>query len=582
MIGMAKLNQLVCGITAIVLAVTFVPGSLQAQTTNPNASRSFTPPAQAAVDTNGTVAHQLLSAQTEQRELIEKLLGRLEQLEKRELEQTQRTESVEKAHQEEVQKLLGRIGELEGKVGSLESGKVLPEIAVSPKDGPTANELDQKIRVLERNSELATEAVEAQAAARAKETPRIIAGANGFAISSADTNFVLRLRGIVQLDSRSFFDDNPYLEGNDGFYLRRARPIFEGTFFRDFDFNLTPDFGGNTVQIYDAWMNYRYRPELQLKAGKFKGPVGFEMLQSDATLPFNERSLVTDFVPIRSLGVQLWGDLAGGAVSYAAGVFNGSSDGRVANNSDFNDGKELAGRLAFQPFKNNDIAALQGVGFGAGGSYSQVNSNTVGLPNTTGGTLPGYTTSALQQFFAYNPAVGTVYADGAHWRVSPYVNYTKGPFGLLGEYIISQQGVVNSATGARANLVDSAWQASVQWVLTGEDASFTGITPKSPFDPRAGKWGAWQLVARFAQADLDSDAFPVFSDPTLSAPSDMSWGIGLNWWLNKNVRVLTSYSKTWFEGGGDVNPAISRSLVPPATVTHQDESVFMTRLQLAF
>ncbi|MEI2725848.1 MAG: porin [Verrucomicrobiota bacterium] len=579
---MAKLDQLGWGITAIMLAVAFAPGVSLAQTTNPNASRTFTPLAQAAADTNGAVARQLISAQTQQAELIQELLGRLEQLERKDLEQTQRTESVEKAHQEEVQKLLGRIGELEGKVGSLESGKVLPEIAVSPKDGPTANELDQKIRVLARNKELAAEAAETQAAARAKETPRITAGANGFAISSADTNFVFRLRGIVQLDSRSFFADNPYLQGNDGFYLRRARPIIEGTVFRDFDFNLTPEFGGNTVQIYDAYMNYRYEPELQLKAGKFKGPVGFEMLQSDATLPFNERSLVTDFVPIRSLGVQLWGDLAGGAASYAAGVFNGSSDGRVANNSDFSDGKEFAGRLAFQPFKNNDIAALQGVGFGAGGSYSQVNSNTAGLPNTTGGTLPGYVTSALQQFFAYNPAVGTVYADGAHWRVSPYGNYTKGPFGLLGEYIISRQGVVNSATSVRANLVDSAWQASVQWVLTGEDASFTGITPKSPFDPRAGKWGAWQLVARFAQADLDSDAFPVFSDPTLSAPSAMSWGIGLNWWLNKNVRVLTSYSKTWFEGGGDVNPAISRSLVPPATVTHQDENVFMTRLQLAF
>ena len=330
---------------------------------------------------------------------------------------------------------------------------------------------------------------------------------------------MFKLRGIVQLDSRSFFNDNPYLQGNDGFYLRRARPIIEGTVFRDFDFNLTPDFGGNTVQIYDAWMNYRYRPEVQFKAGKFKGPVGFEMLQSDATLPFNERSLVTDFVPIRSLGVQLWGDLAGGAASYGVGFFNGSGDGRVASNSDFGDDKEVAGRLSFQPFKNSDIAAVQGLGFGAGGSYSQVNSNTAGLPSTTGGTLPGYVTSALQQFFAYNPAGGTVYADGAHWRISPYATYTKGPFGVLGEYIVTQQGVVNSATGARAKLVDSAWQASAQWVLTGEDASFTGITPKSPFDPRAGKWGALQLVGRFAQAGLDPDTFPVYSDPILSAQS---------------------------------------------------------------
>lgn len=582
MIGTEKTNQARRWIAAILLAGALAPGAGPAQSPAPNAAPSAPLPLQATGDTNGVAARQLLSAQTEQAELIQKLLGRLEQLEKKNAEQTQRTESAEKAHQEEVQKLLGRIGELEGKVGSLESGRVLPEITVSPKDGPTAGELDQKLRVLARNTELAAEAAEAQAAARAKEMPRITVGAGGFALRSADTNFVLKLRGVVQLDSRSYFSDNSYLQGNDGFYLRRARPIIEGTVFRDFDFNLTPDFGGNSVQVFDAWMNYRYRPELQLKAGKFKGPVGFESLQSDATLPFNERSLVSNFVPSRNLGVQLWGDLAGGVVSYAAGVFNGGGDGRNPGNSDFNDDKEFAGRLSFQPFKNSDVAALKGLGFGAAGSYSQVNSNTAGLPGTTGGKDSGYVTSALQQFFAYNPAIGTVYADGVHWRVSPFASYTQGPFGLLGEYIIAQQGVGNSATGARANLVNSAWQVSAQWVLTGEAASFTGITPKSPFDPRAGNWGAWQLVARFAQADLASEAFPVFADPTLSASSATTWGIGLNWWLNKNVRVLTSYSKTWFDGGGNVNPAISRSLVPPATVTHQDENVFMTRLQLAF
>ncbi len=561
----------------MVLAGLLSPVGGKAQPVSSNTVPAATPSSQAVPAANG-----VSPSQPEQSELIKELLGRLERLENKEAEQKQRTEAAEKAHQEEVQKLLGRIGELEGKVGSLESGKVLPEIAVSPKDGPTTQELDQKLRVMARNEELAAEAAEAQAAARAKETPRITAGANGFAISSADTNYVLKLRGLVQVDSRSFFDDNQYLEGNDGFYLRRARPIFEGTLFRDFDFNLTPDFGGNNVQIFDAWMNYRYRPELQLKAGKFKSPVGFEMLQSVGMLPFNERSLVSNFVPARTLGLQIWGDIAGGAVSYAAGVFDGSGDARVASNSDIDDAKEFAGRLGFQPFKQSATTMLTGLRLGAGGSFTQVRSNTASLPNTTGGTLPGYVTSALQQFFAYNPAIGTVYADGVHWRISPYAAYTLGPFGLLGEYIVAQQGVVNSVTGAREDLLDSAWQLSAQWVLTGEDASFTGIAPKSPFDPRAGKWGAWQLVARFAQADLDSDAFPVFSDPTLSAHSAMSWGIGLNWWLNRNVRVLTSYSRTWFGGGGEVNPVFIGTHVPPATVTHQDESVFMTRLQLAF
>ena len=39
-----------------------------------------------------------------------------------------------------------------------------------------------------------------------------------------------------------------------------------------------PDFGGSTVQIFDAYVNYRYRPELQLQAGKFKSPVGLEAI----------------------------------------------------------------------------------------------------------------------------------------------------------------------------------------------------------------------------------------------------------------------------------------------------------------
>lgn len=479
-----------------------------------------------------------------------------------------------------IQKLLTRIEQLEQKVNALEAGQGIPPTSAPPTNMDTVKiqGLEQKVENLEHEHKLDTEAAEA----RARTTPRITAGAGGFAISSADTNFVLELKGLLQVDSRNFFGDNAYLEGNDGFFLRRARPIIEGTVFRDFEFNLTPDFGGNNVQLFDAWINYRNRPELQLKIGKFKGPVGFENLQSDATLPFNERSLVSNFVPSRNIGVQLWGELAGGAVSYAGGVFNDAGDGRNPGHSDFNDSKEFAGRLAFQPFKHTHLDSLQGFGFGAAGSYTDVNSNSAALPGTTGGTLPGYVTSGLQQYFAYNPATGTVVADGVHWRISPYAYYTWGPFGVLGEYLTMNQGLARSGTSTRTTVSDSAWQASVQWVLTGEDASFNGIVPRKSFDPREGKWGAWQLVARFAQAGLDQDAFPVFADPSLSAYQATSWAVGVNWWLNRNVRVLTSYSQTWFDGGGDVNPAVSRSLVPPATVTHQNESLFTTRVQLAF
>jgi len=534
-------------------------------------------PKPVATDGAGSVA---------QSELIEKLLKRLEQLERNEVERAERVRAVQQAHEETEQKLQGQVKELQNKLQSLEAGRVLPEISVPAQEGPTTHELDQKIRIVERKGELAAEAAEAKAEARAKALPQLSVGQNGFAFSSADTNFVLKLRGVLQVDSRTFINDNRLLNGNDSFLLRRARPIFEGTLFRDFDFQFVPDFGGSSVQIFDANLTYRLRPELQLRAGKFKGPVGLEQLQQDSTLAFNERSLVTDLVPTRNVGVQLGGDIAGGTLSYAAGVFNGTGDGRQSGTSDFADDKEYSARIFLQPFKPTSLTALKGLGFGLGGSYSQVRSNALALPNITGGTLAGYTTDGQQQFFAYNPVFGNlpaqVVANGDHWRLSPQASYLFGPFGLLGEYIISHQGVLNSTTSRRAALEHTAWQVSAQWVLTGEPASFTGINPAHPFSFSAGDWGAWQLVARLGQLDLDPATFPDFANPVTSARSATAWSVGVNWWLNKNVRLLTSFSRTTFEGGGGFDPLDTKTFVAPATVTHQPENAFFTRLQLAF
>ena len=415
-----------------------------------------------------------------------------------------------------------------------------------------------------------------------RPTAQISAGADGFSFWSADTNFVLTLHGVVQVDSHTFFNNNRYNQGNEGFLLRRARPIMEAQLFNDFDFKLVPDFGWPTVQIFDAYANYKYNPALQLRIGKFKGPVGLERLQEDTDLPFNEKSLASDLVPQRELGIQLWGELDEGVLHWAAGVYNAGGDYRVAGNNPIDNDMEFGGRLFWQPFNNDIFSPLKGLGFGVGGSYGNVVSNSAALPNTLGGTLPGYVTAGQQQFFAYNPLFGSVVADGTHWRLSPEGLYYIGPFGVQGEYDISDQSVQNTASLRRAALNNTAWEVSGQWVLTGERASFNGLTPVNPFQPHAGGWGAFQLVARFSELNIDNAAFNGFSDPTTSARSATAWSVGLNWWLNRNVRVLTSFSHTTFQGGGEVNPFIPSTTTAPATVTHQDENAFFTRIQIAF
>jgi phosphate-selective porin OprO/OprP len=457
---------------------------------------------------------------------------------------------------DEIAALKHQIEQLSQKVLVLEQklnaqGAAPPVTKAAPVGAdPRVEQLDQKVRVLER-----------------KQTdPRVSLNGNGFTLSSADTNFVLKLKGVLQVDSRTFINDNPASTGNDGFFLRRARPILDGTVFRDFDFSFVPDFGGSgSPTIYDAYLNYRYQPALQLRIGKFKTPIGLEQLVTDRDLLFNERSLVTDLVPNRDVGAQLWGDVSGGVLGYAAGIFNGVGDARNSSNGPFDDNKTFAGRVFLQPLKKSDLPVLQGLVVGLAGSYGSVSHNATGLPNNS-----GFTTDGQQQFFVYTNGV---VADGVHWRLSPQATYTCGSFGLLGEYAISDQRV---ALGAAArDLENTAWEVSAQWVLTGEPAGFSGLVPKHPFDPRSGGWGAWQLVARYGELDLDRGAFPVFASPTANARAAEAWSIGLNWWLNQNLRLLTSFSHTLFEGGGTGTSA-------PGLVTHQPENVVFTRLQLAF
>jgi phosphate-selective porin OprO/OprP len=474
---------------------------------------------------------------------------------------------------EELNVLRHRVDELERLVRQLQ----LREIVTNQDHAqPRVQELEQKVNLLE----MERDSDKAAAEANAKESPKIVVGAEGFALSSAKGDFNLQLRGLLQVDSRTFFHDTGIV-GNDTFLIRRLRPIIQGTVFRDFDFLFVPDFGGSTgPQLFDAFINYRYHPALQLQAGKYKPPVGLEMLQPDQYTMFNERALPTQLVPNRDVGIMLHGDLLAGTFSYAAGLFNGVGDSRISSNVDFEDDKEFAGRVILQPFKTAPLPGLRGFGFGVSGSYASLQrTNIAGLPSTTGGVLTGYASDGQQQFFAYNPSTGLVAADGEHWRLSPQGFYFFGPFGFLGEYVISDQRVtrIAAAPTTSARLRHTAWEVSGSWMITGETYAYGGgVIPENVFNPLEGTWGAWQLVARYAELDIDPDAFPLFSDPNTSAHRAESWSAGLNWYLNRNFCIKSSFSHTHFRGGGGTG------LLPPASVTRRDENLLFTRMQLYF
>jgi phosphate-selective porin OprO/OprP len=88
---------------------------------------------------------------------------------------------------------------------------------------------------------------------------------------------------------------------------------------------------------------------------------------------------------------------------------------------------------------------------------------------------------------------------------------------------VEQEVSRDSSDGRRHDRLNhDAWQLALNYVLTGEDASYKGIKPNAPFAPGSGNWGAWELVARIGQLNIDNDAFSGGSDSFASPDSAIS------------------------------------------------------------
>jgi phosphate-selective porin OprO/OprP len=400
------------------------------------------------------------------------------------------------------------------------------------------HQLDQKIRIMERKLELEQE----KQAETAKAAPVTGASRDGFQIRSADGAYQLRFRGLIQADSRAYLDDTS-AQGSDTFVLRRVRPIIDATVFKYFDFRLTPDFGGGTTVLQDAYVDMRFKPSLKLRAGKQKQPFGLERLVSASNLAFIERALPTAVAANRDLGAMLYGDLLKNRFSYWAGVFNGVPDGASADIDD-RDGKDVVARVMVHPFRDRGHERLEGLGVGLAGSYGS-QTGTLLAPG-----LSTYRTSGQLVFFRYRADAtdaGTVVADGTRYRISAQGYLYSGRFGVLGEQVFSSQEVRRATDAGRMGT--NSFQVLGTWVLTGERASYTGVVPRSAFEPSAGKLGAFELTARYHELTADRDAFPIFANPAAAARAARAWAAGVNWYLNRSVKLTADYEQTHFDGG---------------------------------
>lgn len=382
----------------------------------------------------------------------------------------------------------------------------------------------------------------------------VSATSEGLIFSTPGGADTLRVHGYLQADDR-MFASNTQARGFDTFLFRRIRPLFEGTLFKSIDYRFMPDFGQYNPQIQEAYVEWKTFPFAKLRIGKFKEPIGLEALRSDREIDFAERSPASDLVPLRYMGAQVGGTVLSESVEYQVGYFNGSSDGSSGNFLWLRD-NEFTGRIFLRPFVAGSVRGLRQLGFGLAGS-SGAQHGTIAALKTVGQTT----------FFKYS---STAQAYGQHTRISPQAYYYVGPVGLMSEYVVSSQDVLNKTT--IRNLRNEAWQVTGSLMLTGEKNSYSGVHPRNSFEPARGfaHLGAVELVVRYSQVRIDNGAFPLFAKVATAAKQAEERGIGVNWYLNRFVKLTTDYEHTAF-----------RMAISTVTPLHS-EDVLMSRVQLAF
>ena len=416
--------------------------------------------------------------------------------------------------------------------------------------------LDQQVKIVDRKLDQQQSATREEALTR----PVVDAGPAGFFIHSPDSSYNLHIGGYLQADGR-FYLSEPKPTGSE-FLMRRVRPYFEGTVAKYYDFRFMMDFGQGTTTLEDAYADIHYWPELRLQAGKFREPVGLERLEEDRALKFVERALPSALVPDRDLGFDLHGSLFAQRVDYALGIFNGTPDNTATADSDNNDGKDFAGRIFFHPFADTSLDYLRQLGFGIAGTYGDERSTTI---DST------YKSVGQNVFFTY--AKGVI-AAGPRYRYSPQFYYYSRSFGLLGEYVQNTQRLLLPSSNKTAHpqpISNQAWQLAATYLVTGEDATYGQVRPRRNFDPIGGGTGAWELAARVDQLLIDRDVYNYgFASSSTSALEAFEWTLGVNWYLNPNVKMQFDYAHTGFRYG--------------AAKGHDrpDESVLLSELQLQF
>jgi len=316
-------------------------------------------------------------------------------------------------------------------------------------------------------------------------------------------------------------NDPPNTDPNGvGVEFRRARLYVSGVFYDRIIFKAQYDFVGEETKFKDLYIGMKnLGPVGTIKLGHFKEPFSLEELASTKYMTFMERALPSVFDSARNFGLGAQNNHLDGRLNWALGIFADTNDQGFT----FENGTKmnLTGRLTGLPYVNEDGDRLLHLGVSLSHHFRDA---------TTASFSQGPEVHLSQKFLNLEDFM----SDG-NTLMAAELAYVCGPFSLQGEYKpewIQQP-------GGGIDMVHGGY-AYVSYFLTGESrqykrssAAFTRVNPTNAFNPAEGKWGAWEVAARYSFLDLN--------DGVLDGGEEQNATFGINWYLFSNVRLTANY-----------------------------------------
>jgi phosphate-selective porin OprO/OprP len=396
-----------------------------------------------------------------------------------------------------------------------------------------------------RGSDTSGEAEES--AAKRRKNPLFGDFDKGFIFETEDEEFVLRFSNETQVETRIFQQANQTF-AHDQIDIPRQIWGFGGRITKPIEYFVSINKGLGSIDLRDAYLNFHYDDRLMLRFGRYRVPYTYEFYAlSNVDLLAPERSVFTiNYGLNRQIGLQAWGEVFDQRLDYAVGIFNGNRNGF----EDTGDDKDVIAFLSARPFeKSTRWPFLHHLNIGGSLDYGK-QSNSLQpqvLRTAINASTSEGSASASPAFLAFN---NNITEEGPRELWNLHMAYFYKSLSLLAEW---DSGFVTYAKGnstTRTPLPVSGYYVQAGYVLTGETLEKrVVIDPKRPFDLRRGKFGpgAWEIHGRFAQMEVGNQVFTAgLSDPNLWSRNAGVIDVGMNWYLNRYLKIYFDWQHSMF------------------------------------